>query len=117
MYSVLKRALIGSPLSSEKLGEQRLTKRVALAVFGTDAVAIGQSLTIGRDAFPELPDEFPHDAVQVVATGNGVQLRLKERVIATLDGEAVHGGTALVKGAVLDVSGLRFQLIRTRSGP
>ena len=39
MYSVLKRALIGSPLSSERLGEQRLTKRVALAVFGTDAVA------------------------------------------------------------------------------
>ena len=39
MYSLLKRVLIGSPLSSEQLGEQRLTKRVALAVFGTDAVA------------------------------------------------------------------------------
>ena len=39
MYSVVKRILIGSPLSSERLGEQRLTKRVALAVFGTDAVA------------------------------------------------------------------------------
>jgi amino acid transporter len=39
VYSVLKRILIGSPLSSRRLGEQRLTKRVALAVFGTDAVA------------------------------------------------------------------------------
>lgn len=39
MYSVLKRFLIGSPLASEALGEQRLSKRVALAVFGTDAVA------------------------------------------------------------------------------
>jgi amino acid transporter len=39
MYSVVKRWLIGSPLSSEVLGEQRLNKRVALAVFGTDAVA------------------------------------------------------------------------------
>jgi amino acid transporter len=39
VYTVLKRVLIGSPLSSEALEEQRLTKRVALAVFGTDAVA------------------------------------------------------------------------------
>jgi amino acid transporter len=39
MYTVLKRALIGSPLASEALEEQRLTKRVALAVFGTDAIA------------------------------------------------------------------------------
>ena len=39
MYSVLKRLLIGSPLASEALGEQRLHKRVALAVFGTDAIA------------------------------------------------------------------------------
>ena len=39
MYSLLKRVLIGSPLSSAELEEQRLTKRVALAVFGTDAVA------------------------------------------------------------------------------
>jgi len=39
MYSALKRLLIGSPLASEKLGEQRLSKVVALAVFGTDAVA------------------------------------------------------------------------------
>jgi amino acid transporter len=39
VYTVLKRILIGSPLSSEELGEQRLSKRVALAVFGTDAVA------------------------------------------------------------------------------
>jgi len=39
VYSVLKRILIGSPLSSAELEEQRLTKRVALAVFGTDAIA------------------------------------------------------------------------------
>ena len=39
MYSVMKRLLIGSPLASEALGEQRLNKRVALAVFGTDAIA------------------------------------------------------------------------------
>jgi amino acid transporter len=39
VYSTLKRLLIGSPLASDKLEEQRLNKRVALAVFGTDAVA------------------------------------------------------------------------------
>jgi amino acid transporter len=39
VYSVLKRFLIGYPLASEALGEQRLHKRVALAVFGTDAIA------------------------------------------------------------------------------
>jgi amino acid transporter len=39
VYSLVKRCLIGTPLSSEALEEQRLTKRVALAVFGTDAVA------------------------------------------------------------------------------
>jgi amino acid transporter len=39
MYSAVKRLLIGAPLASEEFGEQRLSKRVALAVFGTDAVA------------------------------------------------------------------------------
>jgi amino acid transporter len=39
VYSTIKRLLIGSPLASDKLEEQRLNKRVALAVFGTDAVA------------------------------------------------------------------------------
>ena len=39
VYSVVKRLLIGSPVSSAELEEQRLTKRVALAVFGTDAIA------------------------------------------------------------------------------
>src|SRR2546426_3815976 len=39
MYSLVKRVLIGSPLRTAELGDQRLTKRVALAVFGTDAVA------------------------------------------------------------------------------
>jgi amino acid transporter len=39
VYSVVKRLLIGSPLASEALEEQRLHKRVALAVFGTDAIA------------------------------------------------------------------------------
>jgi len=39
VYSLLKRFLIGAPLSNEVFGEQRLTKRIALAVFGTDAVA------------------------------------------------------------------------------
>jgi amino acid transporter len=39
MYSLLKRLLIGSPLSSSELEHQRLSNRVALAVFGTDAIA------------------------------------------------------------------------------
>src|SRR5438445_788297 len=39
MYSLVKRVLIGSPLRTAELGDQRLSKRVALAVFGTDAVA------------------------------------------------------------------------------
>lgn len=39
MYSLLKRLLVGHPLRSQDFGKQRLSKRVALAVFGTDAVA------------------------------------------------------------------------------
>jgi amino acid transporter len=39
VYSALKRLLVGHPLRSEEFAHQRLTKRVALAVFGTDAVA------------------------------------------------------------------------------
>ncbi|HSO96505.1 MAG TPA: APC family permease [Acidimicrobiia bacterium] len=39
MYSLVKRLLIGHPLRSQDFGKQRLTKRVGLAVFGTDAVA------------------------------------------------------------------------------
>jgi len=102
-----------APPTALRLAPERPTH----VLFGADAVAIGQSLTIGRDGFPELPDDFPHDAVQIVVTGNGVQLRLKEPVHATLDGDVVNGSAALVKGAVLDVGGLRFQLIRTRSSP
>jgi len=101
------------PPTTLRLAPERPTH----VLFGADAVAIGQSLTIGRDRFPELPDDFPHDAMQIVVTGNGVQLRLKEPIDAMLDGDAVNGNAALVKGAVLDVGGFRFQLIRTRSGP
>jgi amino acid transporter len=39
VYSTVKRFLIGSPISSQDFEQQRLSKRVALAVFGTDAVA------------------------------------------------------------------------------
>ena len=64
MYSTVKRLLIGSPLASDEFGEQRLTKRVALAVFGTDAVASTAFATqeilvvlvpVGRHGGPRLP--------------------------------------------------------------
>lgn len=92
-------------------------ERPTHVLLGSDAVAIGQTLALGRDAFPELPDDFPHDAIQIVAGGNAVQLRLRDDVHATLDGEPAHNGTSVSKGAVLAVAGARFQLIRTRSGP
>jgi len=38
-YSGLKRLLVGTPLASHEEQHQRLTKRVALAVFATDAIA------------------------------------------------------------------------------
>jgi amino acid transporter len=38
-YSAVKRLLVGSPLASHEEQHQRLTKRVALAVFATDAIA------------------------------------------------------------------------------
>jgi amino acid transporter len=38
-YSAFKRVLVGPPLPSQSEGHQRLTKRVALAVFATDAIA------------------------------------------------------------------------------
>lgn len=39
MSSALKRLLVGAPLPSHAEGNQRLTKRIALAVFATDAIA------------------------------------------------------------------------------
>ena len=39
MYSTVKRLLIGAPLSSRDFARQRLTKLVALPVFGADAIA------------------------------------------------------------------------------
>jgi amino acid transporter len=39
MYSVLKRILIGRPLSTSEESHERLTKRVALAIFSSDAIA------------------------------------------------------------------------------
>jgi len=38
-YSVVKRLLIGRPLSSREFEQQRLPKRLALGVFSTDAIA------------------------------------------------------------------------------
>ena len=39
VYSILKRCLVGRPLATSDLEGQRLSKRVALAVFSSDAVA------------------------------------------------------------------------------
>jgi hypothetical protein len=62
MYSLLKRILIGSPLSSEALEDQRLSKRVALAVTrgyqheedgrGEHADAMAQSESSDADEHP-----------------------------------------------------------------
>ena len=38
-YPGLKRLLVGTPLASHEEQHQRLTKRIALAVFATDAIA------------------------------------------------------------------------------
>ena len=92
-------------------------ERPTHVLLGSDAVAIGQSLTFGREAFPELPVDFPRDSVQIVAGSSGVQLRLAEGTAALLDGDVAQNGTTIAKGAVLEVAGARFQLIRTRSGP
>ena len=92
-------------------------ERPTHVLLGSDAVAIGQSLTFGREAFPELPVDFPRDSVQIVANSAGVQLRLADGTAALLDGDVALNGIHIAKGAVLEVAGARFQLIRTRSGP
>jgi hypothetical protein len=92
-------------------------ERPTHVLLGSDAVAIGQSLTLDREGFPELPQDFPRDAVQIVVGNSAVQLKLRDGVAAMLDGDSAQSGTAISKGAVLDVAGIRFQLIRTRSGP
>ena len=92
-------------------------ERPTHVLLGSDAVAIGQGLTLGREGFPELPADFPHDAVQIVVGNNAVQLKLRDGVEAVLDGDVAHNGATVSKGAVLDIAGARFQLIRTRSGP
>lgn len=92
-------------------------ERPTHVLLGSDAVAIGQGLTFGREAFPELPVDFPRDSVQIVTGSNGVQLRLADGTVALLDGSPAQNGAGIAKGAVLEVAGARFQLIRTRSGP
>src|SRR6266480_4399348 len=39
MFEVLKRLLVGRPLSTTQMEEQRLTKKIALAVFCSDALS------------------------------------------------------------------------------
>ncbi len=39
MFEVLKRLLVGRPLSTTQMEEQRLTKKIALAVFSSDALS------------------------------------------------------------------------------
>ncbi len=92
-------------------------ERPTHVLLGSDAVAIGQGLTFGREAFPELPADFPRDSVQIVTGSSGVQLRLADGTAALLDGNPAQNGAGIAKGAVLEVAGARFQLIRTRSGP
>jgi hypothetical protein len=84
-------------------------------LFGSDAVAIGAALAVGRDSFPSLPPEFPRDAAQLVVGSPGVQLRLKDGSEALLDGVAASSGAILAKGSELDIAGVRFLLIQTRS--
>ena len=92
-------------------------ERPTHVLLGSDAVAIGQGLTLGREGFPELAADFPPDAIQILVGNSAVQLKLRDGIHATLDGDIAQNGAALSKGAVLEVAGVRFQLIRTRSGP
>ncbi len=93
-------------------------ERPTHVLLGSDAVAIGQALALGREAFPELPADFPHDAVQIVAGSSAVQLRLRDGTFTRRStASRAHNGASVSKGAVLEVAGARFQLIRTRSGP
>jgi hypothetical protein len=92
-------------------------ERPTHVLLGGDAVAIGQTLTLDREGFPELPADFPSGAVQVVVGSSAVQLKLRDGVAATLDGDDAQDGAIISKGSVLEVRGIRFQLIRTRSGP
>ena len=39
MFTVLKRLIVGKPLSNEQLAHERLPKRTALAVFSSDALS------------------------------------------------------------------------------
>ena len=39
MYSTLKRIFIGPPIPSSEEHHQRLTKKIALAVFASDAIS------------------------------------------------------------------------------
>jgi hypothetical protein len=96
---------------------RRVPERPTHVLFGSDAVAIGQNLMLGRDGFPELPTDFPREAAQIVSLGSGVQLKLKDGTRATVDGATVSSGATLVKGALLEVAGAQFQLIQTRSAP
>ena len=96
---------------------RRVPERPTHVLFGSDAVAIGQNLVLGRDGFPDLPADFPRDAAQIVSLGTGVQLKLKDGMRATIDGAAVSSGATLAKGALLEVAGAQFQLIQTRSAP
>ena len=96
---------------------RRVPERPTHVLFGSDAVAIGQTLVLGRDGFPDLPVDFPRDAAQVVSVGSGVQLRLKDGTHATVDGATATSGVSLAKGALLEVAGAQFQLIQTRSAP
>jgi hypothetical protein len=92
-------------------------ERPTHVLLGGDAVAIGQTLALDREGFPELPADFPNGGVQIIVGNSAVQLKLRDGITATLDGDDAQNGATVSKGSVLEVRGIRFQLIRTRSGP
>ncbi len=108
-----EREAVTAPPTTLRLPPERPTH----ILLGSDAVAIGQTLALGAEAFPELPAEFPHGAVQIVVGSNAVHLSLRDGVHASLDGDTAQNGATISKGSVLEVGSARFQLIRTRSGP
>lgn len=81
-------------------------------LLGATALPIGAGVRLDRGRFPGLPAGYVDGGAAVTATPNGPRLSLAAGVAAAIDGRPAADGAALEAGAELEISGVRFRLIR-----
>ncbi|NJN52274.1 MAG: hypothetical protein HC809_11430 [Gammaproteobacteria bacterium] len=85
-------------------------------LWGHRAVPINAGITIGRDAFPDLPATFPDSAVAIARSADAVRLSVAAGTALAVDGAPARDGAELRCGSAIELAGVRFALIEVANG-